>query len=50
MQVKPTPAQPGGSTAENYDKLIEQGMTPEQAQKYLEDSTRKRLKRPEGQR
>jgi hypothetical protein len=36
-------------TADNYDKLIEQGMTPEQAEKYLMESARKRLKRPEGQ-
>jgi hypothetical protein len=48
--VKPIPAQPEAMTADNYDKLIEQGMTPEEAEKYLTERARKRLKRPEGQR
>ena len=50
MNVKPIPAQPEAMTSDNYDKLIEQGMTPEQAEKYLTESARKRLKRTDGQR
>jgi hypothetical protein len=48
-RVKPIPAEPGAITADNYDKLIEQGMTPEEAEKYLMDRARKRLKVPAGQ-
>ena len=50
MRVKPIPAQSGAMTADNYDKLVEQGMTPEQAEKYLLENARKRLKRADGQR